>query len=277
VPRPIWSGSISFGLVNVPVKLYAATSPKDVRFHQLHAPDGARIQQKRICPADGEEVPWEDVVKGYEVEPGRYVTVTAEELERIAPETTRTIEIEEFVELEDIDPMLYEHSYYLVPDRGAGKAYALLRTAMDDAGKVALGRVVLRTKQYLAAIRATGPALSLSTLVFADEVLPQDDIDGLPDADAEVAPGELKAATTLVESLSEPWDPDRFKDEYRLRVLELIEQKAKGQEIVVQPAAEEEPPDVVDLMAALEASLATARGKDEQKPKARSRKRASGS
>ena len=277
MPRPIWGGAISFGLVNVPVRMFAAIASKDVRFHQLHAKDNTRIQQRRVCTLDGEEVPYEEVVKGYEVEPDRYVTVTQDELEAIAPKATRSIEIEEFVELSEIDPMLYEHSYYLVPGDGASKAYTLLLRAMEDSGKVALGRVVIRTKQYLAAIRPVENVLALATMSFADEVVPQSDIPGVSGA-AEPAPRELEMATTLVESLSGPFEPDRYHDDYRLRLLDLIEHKAKGQKVVVAPT-EEQPAEVVDLMAALEASLAAAKsraGADEdepERPRGRSRAR----
>jgi DNA end-binding protein Ku len=277
MPRPIWGGAISFGLVNVPVRMFAAIASKDVRFHQLHATDHVRIQQRRVCTLDGEEVPYEEVVKGYEVEPDVYVTVSQEELEAIAPRATRSIEIEEFVELSEIDPMLYEHSYYLVPGDGAAKAYTLLLRAMEDSGKVALGRVVIRTKQYLAAIRPVENVLALATMSFADEVVPQSDIPGV-DGAAEPAARELEMAKTLVESLSGPFEPERYQDDYRLRLLDLIEKKSKGRKIVAAPA-EEAPAEVVDLMAALEASLAAAKsraGADEEeaeRPRGRSRAR----
>jgi DNA end-binding protein Ku len=278
MPRPIWGGAISFGLVNVPVRMFAAINSKDVRFHQLHATDHVRIQQRRICSLDGEEVPYEEVVKGYEIEPDRYVTVTQEELEAIAPKATRSIEIEEFVELSEIDPMLYEHSYYLVPGDGAAKAYALLSRAMEESGKVALGRVVIRTKQYLAAIRPVENVLALATMSFADEVVPQSDIPGVQGA-AEPEQRELEMAKTLVESLSGPFEPDRYQDEYRLRLLELIERKAKGQTVVAAAPVEEQPAEVVDLMAALEASLAAAKSRagteddETERPRGRSRAR----
>jgi DNA end-binding protein Ku len=267
MPRPIWGGAISFGLVNVPVRMFAAIASKDVRFHQLHAKDHVRIQQRRVCTLDGDEVPYEEVVKGYEIEPDRYVTVTQEELDAVAPRATRSIEIEEFVELSEIDPMLYEHSYYLVPGDGAAKAYTLLLRAMEDSGKVALGRVVIRTKQYLAAIRPVDNVLALATMSFADEVVPQSDIPGV-DGAAEPAARELEMAKTLVESLSGPFEPERYQDDYRLRLLDLIEKKSKGRKIVAAPA-EEQPAEVVDLMAALEASLAAAKsraGADEEEP-----------
>jgi DNA end-binding protein Ku len=260
MPRPIWTGAISFGLVNVPVKLYTATQAKDVRFHQLHDSDGVRIQQKRVCPKDGEEVAFEHIVKGYEIAPGQYVQVTQDELRALSPKSTKTIEIEEFVDLAEIDPVYYEHSYYLAPDRNAARPYALLLRAMQESNRVAIGRVVLRTKEYLTAIRPMGRALTMSTMLFADEVVDQDRIEGLPDDDVETPARELKMARQLVESLTTEFEPDRFRDEYRAKVLDLIDRKAAGQEITLQPEEEESAP-VTDLMAALEASLAEAKEK----------------
>jgi DNA end-binding protein Ku len=258
MPRAIWSGSISFGLVNVPVKMTTAVSQKDVRFHQLHAADNTRIQQKRFCPADGEEVPYEQIVKGYEIAPGQYVVITPEELSSLDPVATHTIDIEEFVDLDQIDPIYFDHPYYLVPDARAGKPYALLSRAMERSGKVAIARMVLRTKQYLTALRAKDGALVMATLLYADEVLPIEELD-VPGLEVELSERELQMAEQLIESLTEKFDPDKFRDEYREKVMELIEQKAEGQEIVVQPVSEAPTP-VVDLMAALEASLAAAKG-----------------
>jgi len=257
--RPIWSGSISFGLVNVPVKLFSATSPKEVRFHMLHDKDGGRIQQKRVCSIDGDEVPWEHIVKGFEVSKGRYVTVTREELEAFAPKGTRSIDIEDFVDLNQIDPIYYDHTYYLVPDRGAARPYALLLEAMKKTGKVGVGQFVLRTKQYLAAVRPMGKALSLSTMLYADEVVEQDELDALPGADAKPREKELQMGEQLVESLATEWDPKKYKDTFREQVLALLERKAEGEEIVAEPAEEEPRGKVVNLMDALAKSLAAAR------------------
>jgi DNA end-binding protein Ku len=263
MPRAIWSGSISFGLVNVPVKLYSAISPRDVRFNQLEEGTGARIRQKRVSAETGEEVPYERIVKGYEISPDRYVIITPEELDGLDPKATRAIDIEDFVELDQIDPVHYERPYYLVPEKGAAKAYALLLQAMKESNKVAIARMVLRTKQYLAAIRPKGDILCLETMLFADEVVDQSELDGVPSDDMEVSERELKMARQLIESLSTDFEPDKYHDEYRERVLALIEAKAEGQEIVAQ-AASEEPAQVIDLMAALEASLAAARAAKEQ-------------
>jgi DNA end-binding protein Ku len=258
--RAIWSGAISFGLVNVPVKMYSATQPKTVRFHQLSGKTGARIRQKRIDPSTDEEVPYEDIVKGYEITPDRYVVIAPEELEALDPKATRTIDIEEFVDLEEIDPIYYDHSYYLAPAAGGAKAYRLLLDAMKEAGKVGIGRVVIRSKQQLCALRPTGEALTLTTMLWGDEVLPADRLDELESvSEAEASDRELKMAEQLIESLSGEFAPDKFRDEYRERVLEMIERKAAGEEIAVQPQAEE-PAAAPDLMAALEASLAAVRG-----------------
>jgi DNA end-binding protein Ku len=278
--RAIWSGAISFGLVNVPVKLYSATSPKTVRFHQLSSKTGARVRQKRVDSSTGDEVAYEDIVKGYEITPDRYVMIAPEELEAFDPKATRTIDIEEFVEIADIDPIYYDHNYYLAPTSGGAKAYRLLLDAMREAGKVGIGRVVLRSKQQLCALRPTDDVLTLTTMLFGDEVLTPDRIDELDAiADAEATDRELAMAQQLIGSLSADFDPARFRDEYRERVLELIEKKAAGEEIAVQPEAEE-PAAAPDLMAALEASLAAVSSGDSDeteapKPKPAAKKRAS--
>src|SRR5579859_1688740 len=246
MPRAIWSGSVSFGLVNVPVKLTTAQSPKDVRFHQLHDADGARINQKRVCSADGEEVEYSSIVKGYDLGGGRYVVIEPEELASIDVEATRNIDIEEFVDLSEIDPVYFEKSYYLVPDGRAEKPYALLVETMQRCNKVALGRFVLRTKQYLAALRARDGVLVLSTMLYADEVIDPGELE-VPTTSA-TAPSEreLQMAAQLVESLSAPFDPAKYHDDYREKVLALIEAKADG-EVISQPAPAAEPAPVVDL------------------------------
>ena len=259
MPRAIWSGAISFGLVNVPVKLYSAVSRKTVRFHQLHGETGVRIQQKRVDPSTGEEVPYEDVVKGYEISPDHYVVITPEELESLDPEKTRTIDIVEFVDLDQIDPIYFDHPYYLAPAQGGERAYELLRQAMEQSGKVAIGRVVIRTKESLVAIRPAGPVLTMETMLFPDEIVDPNSLDELPAAKSDgngkaATKRELQMAQQLIDSLAADFKPENFHDEYRQRVLELIERKAAGEEIAVQPAPEE-PARVPDLMAALEASL----------------------
>jgi DNA end-binding protein Ku len=265
MPRAIWTGAISFGLVNVPVKLYSATSPKTVRFHQISAKTGARIRQKRVDPSTGEEVPFEEIVKGYEITPDRYVLIDPDELDALDPKATKTVDIEDFVDLEQIDPIYYDHSYYLAPNTGGEKAYRLLLDAMRESGKVGIGRVVIRSKQQLCALRPTGEVLTLSTMLFGDEVLAPDRLDEL-DAigDAGASDRELKMSQQLIDSLSSEFDPSKYHDDYRERVLQLIERKAAGEEIAIEPAAEE-PEAAPDLMAALEASLAAVKG-DGDKP-----------
>jgi DNA end-binding protein Ku len=255
MPRSIWTGAISFGLVTVPVKLYSAVQRKSVRFNQLNAKTGARIQQKRVDPTTGEEVPFEDLVKGYELSPDRYVVIEPEELDALDPKATKTIDILDFVELADIDPIFYDHPYYLAPGAGGAKPYRLLLDAMRETGKVAIAKVVIRSKESLVALRPVGDVLEMATLLFADEVVDPDRIDEIPTAeDVEANERELAIAKQLVESLAAQWEPDKYHDEYRERVLELIERKAAGEEIAVQPQAEEAQP-VPDLMSALKASL----------------------
>lgn len=259
MPRSIWSGSISFGLVNVPVKVYSAMRQRDLRFHQFDPETDSRIRYRRVSEKTGEEVPSENIVKGYELARGRYVTFEPEELEAFEPKATRTIDIEDFVALEEIDPVYYEQTYWLAPDGGEGgaRAYALLRKAMEDQDKVGIGRVVMRTKEYLAAIRPREGALAMSTMLFHDEVIPAADIDELDAEEPDVPAKQVKMATQIVESLTTPWEPERYRDTYREQVLEWLEKKAEGEELVVEEEAEE--PKVVDLTAALEASLEAAR------------------
>ena len=282
--RSIWTGAISFGLVTVPVKLYSAVSRKNVRFHQLNGKTGVRIQQKRVDPTTGDEVAYEDIVKGYELTPDRYVVIEPGELESLEPKKTKTIEIEDFVELSDIDPIFYDHPYYLAPAAGGAKPYRLLLEAMRETEKVAIAKVVIRQKESLVAIRALQDhdVLEMATMLFADEVVDPTRLDDIPDADdVKTNDRELAIAKQLVESLAGEFEPDKYHDTYREAVLEMIERKAAGEEIAIQPEAEEAAP-VPDLMSALKASLDAVRdrtgGDDgaaaEEKPK---RKRAASS
>ena len=254
MPRPIWSGSLSFGLVNVPVRLMSATRDLSVRFNQLHEKDNSRIEVRRVCTEENEEVPWEDVARGYEMDSGEIVMLTDEELDAADPKKTRTIDIEAFVDLEEIDPIFYDHPYYLVPDsnEAAVRAYHLLRTVMERSGQVAIARFVLRTKEYLVAVRTRGEAITLTTMLFHDEVRTPDEvgIDGLPKAKK----AEIDQAVTLVKSLQRDFDPASYEDEHRKRLLAIVEKKKKGQQIEIpdEPAT---PKAVPDLMAALEASI----------------------
>jgi DNA end-binding protein Ku len=286
MPRATWTGAISFGLVNVPVKLYSATSPKTVRFHQLSKQTGARIRQQRVDASTGEPVAYEDIVKGYELAPEQYVVIDPDELDALDPEVTHTIEIESFVELEQIDPIYYDSTYFVAPG-GAGnqgatkagtKAYHLLLDAMEASGRVGIGRVVLRTKQQLCALRPLNGVLALSTMLYGDEVNSPDGVDELQRAaqDDKTSPQELKMAKALIDGLSGDFDPAEYRDEYRDRVLALIERKAEGQPLTEAPAQADAAPAVApDLMAALEASLAAV--KSASKPKAKpKRTRANG-
>ena len=227
--RSIWSGAISFGLVNVPIKLYSAVSRKTVRFNQLNSDTGNRIMQKRVDPETGEEVPFDRIVKGFELTKDRYVVITPDELDALDPERSRTIQIEDFVDQVDIDPIYYDHPYYLVPDKGAAKAYGLLLNAMEASGKVAIARVVIRSKEQLVAIRPAGEMLMMETMIFHDEVVPHDELDDLPDSkDLKVSDREVKMAQQLIDSLSSEFDPSQYRDEYRDKVLELIEKQGVG-------------------------------------------------
>jgi DNA end-binding protein Ku len=270
--RSIWSGSISFGLVNVPVKLYSAVSRKTVHFHQLHDTDQARIQQKRVCSADGEEVPYEHIVKGYEISPGRYVVIEPAELESVQAAKTKTIEVERFVDPAQIDPILYDQPYYLTPVAGAAKAYRLMLEAMRESGKVAIGRVVLRQKGHLVALRPHDDLLTMETLVYADEVVAASSLEEPGSAEVEVAERELAVARQLIEMLSGPFDAEQYRDDYRDAVLALIERKVAGEEVAIAPAPAA-PAAVPDLMAALQASIAAVgkhgeRWEPEQEPAA---------
>ena len=265
MPSTIWSGNISFGLVTVPVKLVSAVRSKDVRFNQLEEGTGARIRYRRVSEATGEEVPNERIQKGYEISSGQYVVVDNEELEKLTPKASHTIDIQDFVDLERIDPLYFEQPYYLVPDRAAERPYRLLIEAMTDLQKVAVGKIVLRAKEHLVAIRPLDGALCIETMRHADEVIPIESLEEIP-RDDDIAPSEkeLDMARQLIEALASDFEPEKYHDEYREQLLDIIEKKAAGEEIVAEPLVEE-PAKVVDLMAALEASLARAgKGGDEK-------------
>jgi DNA end-binding protein Ku len=279
MPRSIWTGAISFGLVTVPVKLYSAVNKKTVRFNQLSGKTGNRIAQKRVDPESGEEVPYEDIVKGYEIAPDRFVVIDPDELDALAPKKTKTIEIEDFVELDQIDPIYYDHPYYLAPGPGGAKPYRLLLEAMEETGKVAIAKVIIRSKEQLVAIRPMGDVLGMATMLFQDEVVDPDRLDELPDGDdVQTTKREVDIAKQLIDSLAGSFEPDKYHDTYREEVLQLIERKAEGKEIAVQPAREEEAKPVPDLMSALKASLDAVRERDsagngKPKPKAPAKKK----
>ena len=261
----MWTGAIFFGLVTVPVKMYSAVSKKTVRFHQLNGKTGVRIQQKRVDPSTGDEVPYEDIVKGFELTPDRYVLIEPGELEALDPKKTKAIEIEDFVALDEIDPIYFDHPYYLAPGPGGAKPYRLLLEAMRDTGRVAIATVVIRSKQQLVAVRPIGDhVLGMATMVFPDEVIDPDTIDEITAVEeVEISKRELAIAEQLVESLAAEFDPDKYSDSYREDVLALVERKAAGEQIAVQPAAEEDDAPVPDLMSALKASLDAVRARDE--------------
>lgn len=259
----MWTGAISFGMVSVPVKLYSALNRKSVRFHQLSGKTGVRIAQKRVDPQSGDEVPYGEIVKGYEIAPDRYVVIEPGELEALEPKKTKTIEIEDFVELSQIDPVFYDHPYYLAPGPGGAKPYRLLLEAMRETGKVAIARVVIRSKENLVAIRPLGDALGMATMIFADEVLGPERLDEVTEAaEVKTTKRELEIAKQLVGSLSGDFQAERYKDTYRDEVMALIERKAAGKQIAVQPSAEETAEPAPDLMSALKASLEAVRARE---------------
>ncbi len=269
MPRAIWSGAISFGLVNIPIKLYNAVSRKTVHFNQIDTRTNSRIKQKRVSDADESEVPAEALAKGYQLSSGQYVIVTDEELAALDPEASRTVEIEEFVDIADIDPVFYDAAYYVAPDKATLKPYALLYHAMEETGKVGIARFVMRTKQYLGAVRPVDGRLMLSTMIYADELNDPAEIGELEAIDeAEISDRELAMARQLVESLATEFQPEQFHDTHRERVLELIERKASGATEVVEAPAEPAAEKVVDLMAALEASVSAAKKSRQRHPTA---------
>lgn len=267
MPRAIWSGAISFGLVSIPVKMYTAVSTKSVRFNQLDGRDHQRVKQKRVNAHTGEEVPYDEIVKGYEIMKDTYVVVTDDEIAGLAPKASRTIDIVEFVEEDEIDPVFYQSAYYLVPDELARKSYALLTEAMEQDGRVALARMVMRTKEYLAAIRPSNGRLMLSTMIYSDEVVDPAEIPGFDELEAiEVSEAERNMAKALIESLAGGFNPDKYEDTFRNEVLDLIQRKSSGELATVASDAPDASETVVDLMAALEASVAAAKEARERHP-----------
>jgi DNA end-binding protein Ku len=265
MPRAMWKGAISFGLVTIPVSVYPATEEKTLRFNQLHDDDGGRIRMKRTCSIDGEEVGYEHIVKGYEYEKDRYVILTDEDFEAVPVESSRAIDIQQFVDLEEIDPMMYKKSYYLVPEETGAKAYALLREALNRSGKVGVAKVSFRDKEHLAALRFRDEAFVLETMYWPDEIR-EADFGGV-DVSAKIRPNELEMAQTLIDNLTADWDPAEFKDDYREAMLRIVEAKINGEEIEVVEA--EPTAKVVDLMAALKASVAAAKKEVKAAPAAK--------
>ena len=270
MPRPAWSGSISFGLIAIPIKLYHAVREKSVSFNQLDRETMSRIKYRKVSEATGEEVPAERITKGFEVSRGRYVIVDPDELEPFIPAATKSVDLEEFVDLTEIDPVYFQNAYYVAPD-GNPKPYVLLAQAMEETGKVAIGRFVMRSRQYTAAIRAKDGRLMMSTLAYADEVVDPESIEDLTGLEnVEVSPREAKMAEALVESLSDGFDASKYEDDYRVQVLDLIAEKAAGEELEV-PDVSAEKPQIVDLMAALEASVEEAKAARKRHPTAKAK------
>jgi DNA end-binding protein Ku len=269
MPRAIWSGTISFGLLNVPVKLYSAVARRGISLREIRGSDNARIRHRRVAEGTDEEVPYEEIVKAFEITPDRYVPLSKDEMEALAPEKTRAIDVRDFVDLDQIDPIYFNSPYYLGPAEGAEKAYSLLAEAMAESGKVAIARFVFRNKEHLAALRPNDGVLTLTTMRFADEVVSPSELeDVLPASRQKVAKKEVEMAEQLIDSLTTEFDPASYRDEYREELLALIERKAEGKDVVAVPAAEEpQPTKAPDLMAALEESIAAVKGRDKGKPK----------
>lgn len=268
--RAIWSGSISFGLLNVPVRMYSAVARRNIALREIRESDSARIKHRRVAEGTDEEVPYDEIIKAYELTPGQYVPLTKDEMGALAPEKTRAIDVQDFVDLDEIDPMYFDSPYYLGPADGAEKAYSLLAKALASSGKVAIARFVLRNKEHLAAIRSSGKLLTLTTMRFADEVVPAEELEILPEKTTKPAKREQEMAEQLIESLSTDFDPGAYHDEYREQLLALIERKAEGKEIVASDAEAPKATKTPDLMAALEESIVAAQGK---KPAKKARKK----
>jgi len=265
--RAIWSGSISFGLLNVPVKLYSAVARRGIALREIRESDSARIKHRRVAEGTDEEVPYEKIIKAYEITKDRYVPLSKDELASLDPKKTRAIEVQDFVEIVEIDPIYFDSPYYLGPADGAEKAYSLLAQALERSGKVAIARFVFRNKEHLAAIRPGDGVLTLTTMRFADEVVPPDELDDvLPSEKPKIGKREIEMAEQLIDSLTRDFDPALYRDEYREELLAMIERKAAGEDVVAAPQEDREPTKAPDLMAALEQSIADVRSKREGEP-----------
>jgi DNA end-binding protein Ku len=266
--RAIWSGSISFGLLNVPVKLYSAVARRGISLREIRESDGARIRHRRVAEGTDEEVPYEKITKAFEITSGNYVPIDKDEMAALAPKKTRAIEVQDFVDLGEIDPIYFDSPYYLGPADGAEKAYSLLASALQSSGKVAIARFVFRNKEHLAALRAESGVLTLTTMRFADEVVPPEELDDvLPSEKPTVAKKEVEMAERLIDSLTSDFDPTAYRDEYREELMALIERKAEGKELLTPEAPEPEATAAPDLMAALEESIAAVKGRSDGAPK----------
>jgi DNA end-binding protein Ku len=270
MPRSIWNGTITFGMVNVPIKLYSAIESKSIHFHEVHVKDGARIEHRRICPKQDREVPKEQIVKGYEVSPDKYVVLEPDEIKAAAGDRGKVVHIQEFVEAGDIDPVFFEKTYY-VGSRDDKDSYRLLHDALAKTNRAGIGRFTFHDREYLVAVRALDDVLALHTLRFHDEVVATDDLD-IGTRGRKPSSSEMKMADQLVESLAESFEPERYEDTYREAVLDMIKRKAAGKEIDL--LEQEEPEHGDDLAAALEASLGASNG-SRARPQSRSRSRRS--
>jgi DNA end-binding protein Ku len=270
--RPIWTGTITFGLVNVPVKAFTAVRDHDIHFHQLDKKSGARIRYEKVSEKTGREVDADDIEMGFEISEGRHVTFDKKELEELRPKSTKAIEVTDFVALDEVDPIYYERTYWLAPDGdAAGRAYQLLRAAMEAKGRVAIGTVAMRNKQYLTAIRPLDGVLAMSTMRFADEVVPRQDIDELPARKSKPGPKELRMAEQLIDSLASDWDPKQYQDTYVDELKARIKAKDKGKDVVEAEPEEEKTADIVDLTEALQRSLES--GRTRKRPTRRRRRK----
>jgi DNA end-binding protein Ku len=268
--KALWKGAVSFGLVNIPVRLYSAVQEKGLRFHLLHDEDGGRIRYQRVCAKCGQEVTWDDIVKGYEYSKDHYVTFTDEELQALDVDSIKSIDVVSFVPLEDIDPVYFNRTYYVVPEPSGLKAYRLLQEALDAEGQVGVAKVALREKEHLATIRLKDGVFVLETMHWPDEIRAPE-FEEL-DKRIDVADAEVKMARQLIQQLSDVFRPEAFVDEYRKGLENLVERKVEGEEVTVAAVPEEEPTKVVDLMEALKASVAEAKKKKEPEPKASKKK-----
>jgi DNA end-binding protein Ku len=270
--RAIWKGSISFGLVNIPIALYPATRREEFKFRLLRKSDLSPVSYKRVAEKDGKEVPWDQIVKGYEYEKGKYVVLKDEDFERVDLEATQTVDIQDFVEQKEIDPIFFYKPYYLEPRKGGDKAYALLRDALKDSGKVGIAKVVIKTREYLAGLKPEDGVLVLELMHFADELADPGKLHA--PKKAEVGKREMNMAKSLIDSMTSKWEPEKYKDDYREALMEVIEEKveAGGKEIEEKPRKAPKPTKVIDLVSVLQKSLEQTGGKRKAKAKSRGRK-----
>ncbi len=271
--RAIWKGSISFGLVNIPIALYPATRREDLKFRLLRKSDLSPVNYKRVAEKDGREVPWEQIVKGYEYEKGKFVVLNEKDFQRVDLEATQTVDIKDFVDVEEIDPMFFYKPYYLEPQKGGDKAYSLLRETLQKTNKVGIAKVIIKTRQYLAGVKPLKHALVLELMHFAEELSDPEQLN-VPKKSAEPGKRELDMAKALVGTMSSEWNPDKYRDEYRDALLEVIEEKveAGGKEIEEKPKKKKPSPKVIDLVAVLQQSLAQSKGGGEKKKRAAHKK-----